>query len=416
MITTINEFRKHRINESSDWNEATKKAISVAGSIHSVAMQIQTAKTSGQVKTILMNNFMNLATDDVDYAEVLKAFAYPKKNESGDNSVSNGEYPNSENSIVRNITVFYDGSSSQIVDNHNYEPLEGIDKWDLDTIINQVIDKYIDDPHNPFESEIDGIDIGFIPNGSSIVNMYRWRANDQGILVLSNNRSMKEGIQNESRDQSYPISKKQYDYLLPVFGPEGTKQLSHRVDRKVDKYYFIGTHEEHLDLLNRCKYLNESLTKHGKAQEARDREFAEMIGVTMEDIETFVVGDGQNMFAHQAAQRKIREFFKNNKEEFIRYANMPEPGGLTSDDIEKAFRQLVLQEDVPGELAKRGLKGIKHNENIESGMFKGLSISDTTDALNAWTRIKTDLRIMLRKGVDREQLKARAIKVITDFK
>jgi len=54
------------------------------------------------------------------------------------------------------------------------------------------------------------------------------------------------------RDLSYQITKKQYDYLLPVM----RKNLLHRVDRKFDKYYFIGTYEGFLDALNRCKYIN----------------------------------------------------------------------------------------------------------------------------------------------------------------
>lgn len=55
--------------------------------------------------------------------------------------------------------------------------------------------------------------------------------------------------------QSFQINKKQYDYLLPVFGKDGSDKLLSRIDRKVDKFYFIGTYEEYLDLLNRCKYI-----------------------------------------------------------------------------------------------------------------------------------------------------------------
>lgn len=58
------------------------------------------------------------------------------------------------------------------------------------------------------------------------------------------------------RDKSFQITKQQYDYLLPIFGNIGTKQLLHRVDRKVDKYFFIGTDEQHTDILNRCTYIN----------------------------------------------------------------------------------------------------------------------------------------------------------------
>ena len=55
-----------------------------------------------------------------------------------------------------------------------------------------------------------------------------------------------------TRDYSFQITKKQYDYLLPVL----RKQLLHRIDRKHDKYFFIGSDDEYLDLLNRCKYIN----------------------------------------------------------------------------------------------------------------------------------------------------------------
>ena len=57
------------------------------------------------------------------------------------------------------------------------------------------------------------------------------------------------------RAESFQLTKKQYDYLLPIYGNIGTKQLLSRIDRKVEKYFFIGTHSEYLELLNRCKYL-----------------------------------------------------------------------------------------------------------------------------------------------------------------
>ena len=66
------------------------------------------------------------------------------------------------------------------------------------------------------------------------------------------------------RANSYPITKKQYDYLLPIYGNSGTipGKLHHRVDRKVDKYYFIGTDTEYVDMLNRCKYINALPQRH----------------------------------------------------------------------------------------------------------------------------------------------------------
>lgn len=58
--------------------------------------------------------------------------------------------------------------------------------------------------------------------------------------------------------QSYSITKKQYDYLLPVFGnASDNPKLLRRIDRGTEKYYFIGTHAEYVDMLARCKYLND---------------------------------------------------------------------------------------------------------------------------------------------------------------
>jgi hypothetical protein len=57
------------------------------------------------------------------------------------------------------------------------------------------------------------------------------------------------------RDYSFQITKNQFNYLLPIYGHEGTNQLLQRVDRKIDKFYFIGTNQDFLELLNRCKYL-----------------------------------------------------------------------------------------------------------------------------------------------------------------
>jgi hypothetical protein len=55
--------------------------------------------------------------------------------------------------------------------------------------------------------------------------------------------------------QSFQLTKKQYNYLLPVFGNIGTKQLLSRIDRKIKKYFFIGTYEQFLDAINRCKFI-----------------------------------------------------------------------------------------------------------------------------------------------------------------
>ena len=58
-----------------------------------------------------------------------------------------------------------------------------------------------------------------------------------------------------NRAYSFQITKKQYNYLLPIYGICKTNQLLHRIDRKIDKYYFIGTDEQYIDLLHRCSYL-----------------------------------------------------------------------------------------------------------------------------------------------------------------
>ena len=56
-----------------------------------------------------------------------------------------------------------------------------------------------------------------------------------------------------ARDYSFSITKKQYDYLLPVFG---ISSGNNRLLAKEKGYYFIGTNDDYLDMLNRCKYIN----------------------------------------------------------------------------------------------------------------------------------------------------------------
>ena len=57
------------------------------------------------------------------------------------------------------------------------------------------------------------------------------------------------------REYVFQITKKQHDYLLPVFGICGTNKLIYRIDRKIEKFFFIGTEDNYSDLLNRCVYL-----------------------------------------------------------------------------------------------------------------------------------------------------------------
>lgn len=60
------------------------------------------------------------------------------------------------------------------------------------------------------------------------------------------------------REHSFSITKKQYDYMLPIFGIAGciANKMLCRVEKKIEKYFFIGTNEDYLEFLNRCKFIN----------------------------------------------------------------------------------------------------------------------------------------------------------------
>ena len=62
------------------------------------------------------------------------------------------------------------------------------------------------------------------------------------------------------RDYSFEITKKQHDYLLPIFGKSGCykkNRLYQKIDNsRGDRFFFIGTNEEHEDMLERCAYLD----------------------------------------------------------------------------------------------------------------------------------------------------------------
>ena len=64
-----------------------------------------------------------------------------------------------------------------------------------------------------------------------------------------------EFIRTTMKGYSFQISREQYNYLLPVFGNCGSQKLLMRVDRKVEKFYFIGSNEDYRDMLIRCRYL-----------------------------------------------------------------------------------------------------------------------------------------------------------------
>lgn len=52
---------------------------------------------------------------------------------------------------------------------------------------------------------------------------------------------------------SYGLTKKQHDYLLPIYGicaPQKTQLLERQ-----ERHYFIGTYLEYVEALNRCAYL-----------------------------------------------------------------------------------------------------------------------------------------------------------------
>ena len=56
---------------------------------------------------------------------------------------------------------------------------------------------------------------------------------------------------------SFEITKERYNYMLPIYGIEGMlgDRMLRRVERGIEKFFFIGTKSEYEDFLNRCKYL-----------------------------------------------------------------------------------------------------------------------------------------------------------------
>lgn len=54
--------------------------------------------------------------------------------------------------------------------------------------------------------------------------------------------------------QSFPITEKQRNYLLPVKGFR-EKFLTRDLPNANRQFFFIGSQSEYKDLLNRCKYL-----------------------------------------------------------------------------------------------------------------------------------------------------------------
>ena len=54
--------------------------------------------------------------------------------------------------------------------------------------------------------------------------------------------------------QSYTLTSKQYNFLLPVFGLAG--MFPRKILERGSKFFFMGTYADYLDALNRCKYLD----------------------------------------------------------------------------------------------------------------------------------------------------------------
>lgn len=61
------------------------------------------------------------------------------------------------------------------------------------------------------------------------------------------------------REFSYPITKEQYNYLLPVYGIAtfGRTRIGERYVKRqgITTYYFIGTDQDYKEMLQKCFYL-----------------------------------------------------------------------------------------------------------------------------------------------------------------
>ena len=104
------------------------------------------------------------------------------------------EFPNSENSMIRTITVWQNNSHDEIVDNPTYkEKVEYEPKtWTIDNLADGILHNIIKEKEfgevDTFEMEfildgLDGMDIGIIANGSGVVNMYRYEYKDDKMIL-----------------------------------------------------------------------------------------------------------------------------------------------------------------------------------------------------------------------------------------
>ena len=104
------------------------------------------------------------------------------------NESNESELPTSENSIIRKIWIWQNGSQDEIVNNYNYkEKVEyEPETWNIDTLADGILMNMgeVD------EDGLDGMDIGIIPEGSTMVNMYRYEYDGDGKFRLKNKRPM----------------------------------------------------------------------------------------------------------------------------------------------------------------------------------------------------------------------------------
>lgn len=98
-------------------------------------------------------------------------------------------YPNSENSIVRWVRVWEKGAQYSLVENPSYnESVTGVpQKWDIDNLANGVANEF--NMENYHKEDMDEIDIGIIPNGTTMVNVYKYKYNN-GTFELINKKPM----------------------------------------------------------------------------------------------------------------------------------------------------------------------------------------------------------------------------------
>jgi len=94
---------------------------------------------------------------------------------------SKKEFPNSTNSIIRHVTVWENGNQSEIINNYNYEEdltNEGIPfEWDYKTLPQAIMDYAFDSGSMDDlgdDYDFGGMDIGFIGNGTTTVNMFSY--------------------------------------------------------------------------------------------------------------------------------------------------------------------------------------------------------------------------------------------------